>query len=154
MLKLPSIVDGRRLRDFLAAANYTPKHFQSTAILRELPTLATALPVAPDTTAEESALGVLLRWFFKGAPQSAAAVAGFIPGDVLRILVDCGLLHARENSLIPTVMLTPCDEYYFAADPLSRMRSAEAGSRSCGPTRPPGCCSFSVCKGPRGRLSI
>ena len=127
MLKLPSIEDGRRLRDFLAAANYTHEHFQSTAILRELPNVTTTAPAVPDTTAQSS-LDVLLRWFFKGLPQPAAAVADFIPADVLGILVDCGLLRRDGTALVATVMLTPCDGFYFAADPMSRMRSAECGS--------------------------
>src|SRR3954449_2582282 len=104
MLKLPLIEDARKLRDFLEAAKYTQQHFQSTEILRELPSVTTTAPAVPDTPAE-SALDVLLRWSFKGLPQSAAAIADFIPGDVLGILIDCGLLRREANSLFPAVML-------------------------------------------------
>ena len=128
MLTLPTLDDGRRLRDFLAAADYTQKHFQETTDLRELPIRSGNNPELLARTAELSVLNVLLRWFFLGMPQSAAAAGGFIPQDIVRILTECGLLRRDGDLLAPNVMLTPCDEFYFAADPVTRMSSPDSAS--------------------------
>ncbi len=128
MLTPPTPDDARRLHDYLAAANYTHKYFQETAALRELPLRSGGNPELIERTAELSVLNVLLRWFFLGLPQAAAAVGDFLPDGILRTLVDCGLLRAEEDRLAPNVMLTPCDDCYFAADPAARMSSADSAS--------------------------
>src|SRR5262249_50666574 len=55
-----------------------------------------------------------------------AATAELIPEEIRDVLVECGLLRLENGNLVPTVMLTPCDDLYFAADPMSR-DTAESG---------------------------
>lgn len=128
MLTLPTIDEGRRLREFLAAANYTHKQFQDAPILRELPARSGSTPELLEHTAGATTLNVLLRWFFAGMPQPAAEAGSLIREDILRLMLGCGLLREEAGQLAPNVMLTPCDDFYFAADPAARANSPDAAS--------------------------
>lgn len=126
MLKLPATDDARRLREFLADAGYSHKKFLETPALRELPVRSGNSQVLLERTAEPTVLNVLLRWFFLGLPVAATTVRACLPAPILQILLDCGLIRAEGDGFVANVMLTPCDDFYFAADPAARMQSPES----------------------------
>ena len=126
MLNPPSPDDARRLREFLSASGYTHKNFQEMPLLRELPLGRSGSPELKEHTATPTPMNVLLRWFFLGMTQTAPAAAEAVPADVIGVMVKCGLLRESEAGLVPTVLLTPCNELYFAADPATRMNTPES----------------------------
>ena len=111
----------RRLKEFLASCGYTHETFRDTPALRELPSGTGASELAMAHTAEPSTLNVLVRFFFLGMSQEADVAEQFVPATITEMLLESGVL-ARDGSLfVPTVMLTPCDDYLFAADTWMRM---------------------------------
>ena len=126
MLTPLSHPDGRRLRGFLAEAGYAHEPFQRNPALRELPHGTGSLAFMLEHTREGTPLNILLRWFLLGVAQPGEFVAPHIPEPLLAMMTSCGLLACRDSMLSPSVMLTPCDEYMFAADCAARMRSAHA----------------------------
>lgn len=126
MLIPPTPDDALRIREFFAAAGYTHQHLQGTPVLRELPLRSGSSHDLLEHTAEPSVVNTLLRWFFLGSTQSPDAVKPFIPEPMVQSLLECGLLSRGAEGLVPHAMVTPCDEYYFAADVSSRMSSAQA----------------------------
>ena len=126
MLKPPTTDDALRIREFFAGAGYTHKHLQETPALRELPLRSGSSHALLEHMVDSSPVNTLLRWFFAGAPQSPEAVRPFIPESILQILLECGLLSLGSGGLTPNAMVTPCDEYYFAADVSTRMTSAQS----------------------------
>ncbi|HXB72179.1 MAG TPA: methyltransferase [Candidatus Acidoferrales bacterium] len=126
MLRPLNSENARRLRDFFAESGYTHERFQQNPALRELPVHPRSGPAPHESTAEPSALNTLLRWFLVNIPQTRDAVRKFVPEPILEIMLSCGVLTAGSGRLAGTVMLTPCDEFLFAADPAARMNSPES----------------------------
>ena len=128
MLKRLHSEDAVRLRDFFAESGYTHQRFQSSPALRELPMRSGNVHGLEESAAEPSAFNSLLRWFLRGIPQSCGAVGPFVPGPIVEIMLGCGLLTRDSGQLAATVMVTPCDEFLFAADPAARMNSPESSN--------------------------
>ena len=118
--------DAHRLREFFAEAGYTHARFQANPQLRELPVRRGITPLAHESAHDPSAFGTLLRWFFQGVPQSREEASQTVPEALIDVMVRCGLLSDGSGRLAGTVMLTPCDEFLFAADLTGRMRSPES----------------------------
>jgi methylase of polypeptide subunit release factors len=123
----PLAASPRQLREFLIDAGFTFERFKDDPTLRDLPSRRLGnLPFLLECTAEPTALHVLLRWFFLGQPQEIERFAGLIPDAVLTTLLDTGMLACQGNRFTPAVMLTPCEEFLFAADPAGTLESAES----------------------------
>ncbi len=117
MLTPLPVDDCRRIRAFFQEAGYTEPHLRKHLGAAELPSprlrnLARLL----DRTSEPSTLNALLRWFWLAVPQNAAEAASLVPGNILQLLLEAGLLVAAGDSLHPSVMLLPTDEFLVAAD--------------------------------------
>jgi methylase of polypeptide subunit release factors len=124
MLKPLSTADAQRLREFLREANYTHEEFESRRLLLDLPSRASGnLPLLLDRTQEPSLTNLILRWFLLDVPAASESTAGIVPSSVLALLLECGMLIRDGGSLSPAVMLTPCDQYLFAADTAARLES-------------------------------
>ena len=115
-----------QLREFFAAAGYTDRHFRQTPALRELPHWFHDLSRLLEHTREPSAWNVLLRWFVAGVPQEIEAAAGLVPEPFLALMIGCGMLAREGGQISSTVMLIPCDDFLFAADPAEHIRSGGA----------------------------
>ncbi len=126
MLQLLQPDDARRLREFFAGAGYTHEQFQGKPELRELPTRGGTAVSAGESEEPPSTFRTLLKWFLQGGAQTREAVRPLVPGPILEIMLKCGLLTEDAGGLAGTVMLTPCDEFLFAADLASRMSSAQS----------------------------
>jgi Methyltransferase small domain len=124
MLKLLSAAHAHRLREFLQEAKYTHEELQSNQLLLELPSRSSGnLAVSLDRIREPSLPNLLLRWFFLGVAAESASAVSMVPEPVLAIMLESGILERDGSALRPTVMLTPCDQYVFAADTAGRMES-------------------------------
>ena len=126
MLNPLSPENARQLLDYLATANYNHDQFQQHPSLRELSGNSSQDPALLERTEEPTALNLLMRWFLLGIPQKAAAVDSLVPPPVLEIMLASGLLSLHSGELVPDVMLTPVDEYMFAADQPARLSSVES----------------------------
>lgn len=118
--------DALRLREFFAEAGYTHEQFQGNPALRGLP-VSRGIDLQRDAgAADPTAFNALLRWFFLAIPQTRDTVRSLVPENIVEIMARCGLLTESAGQLAATVMLTPCDQFLFAADPASRMNSAQS----------------------------
>ncbi len=125
----PLTASPRQLREFLAGAGFTFERFMNDPTLRDVPSSRLGnLPALMERTAEPTALNVLLRWFLLGQPQDIESIASLIPAPVLTGLLETGMLGREGNRLTPAVMLTPCEEFLFAADPARTLESAESSN--------------------------
>jgi methylase of polypeptide subunit release factors len=122
MLRHLSTADARRLREFFREANFTPEEFESRRLLLDLPSRG-SLPLLLDSTREPSLSNLLLRWFLLDVPATSESAACLVPSSVLALLLECGMLIRDGGSLSPAVMLTPYDQYLFAADTATRLES-------------------------------
>ena len=117
------------LLEFFHQAGFTHEQFQQNPTLRELPSRRLGnLPDLLERTSELTALHVLLRWFFLGVPLEAESIAGVVPAPVITQMVETGMLVADGGRLTPTVMLTPCEGFLFAADPAGTLESPESSA--------------------------
>ncbi len=127
MLKPFSPSDARRLREFLQEAGYTDEEFRKRPALMDLPSRrAGNWPYLLDYTSDPRTLNVLLRLFLFGMRLERPAVAGLISPPVLDLMTGSGMLAPDMDGLVPSVMLTPLDQNWFAADPLWRMESEQS----------------------------
>lgn len=127
MLTPLSPLDSERLRGFLAEAGYTHEEFRKKPELAEIPSRRAAnLPRLLDRVREPSPRNLLVRWFCLGVPVERQFASAFVPERVLQAMVESGMLLHDGESLSPAVMLTPCDQYFFAADTAARMESQES----------------------------
>jgi methylase of polypeptide subunit release factors len=126
MLKPPSQENALLIRNFFREAGYDHEQFRRNPLLRDLPSRrAGNLPYLLEGTREPSALNLLLRCFFLGAACDNGALASVIPEPVLASLVASGMLAAEGDLLLPSVMMTPCDDDLFAADMAARVESPQ-----------------------------
>ncbi len=128
MLQCLSASDAGRLRDFFENSGYTDQGFRTTPVLRELPShRAGNISYLLESTCEPTALNILLRLFLFDFPVSMEAAEQVMPGSVLGILRESGMLRIQSDRLVPAAMVTPIDGTLMVADPASRMESDEAG---------------------------
>ena len=122
MLKPLSAEGAARLREFFERAGYTYDGFRHNINLREIPSKRSGnMGFLLEVTREPSVINFLLRWFFIGVPVESDAVAGQIPQLIVLLMLESGLLTRDQGRLVPNVMLTPTEEFLFAADPAMRM---------------------------------
>lgn len=124
MLTTASAADAQRLCEFFREAGYTHEEFERLRLLRDLPSHSSGdLRLALERTRDSSLRNLVLRWFFLGVPAPCEAAASLVPEAVLALLLESGMLIRDGGVLAPAVMLTPCDQCLFAADPRSRLEA-------------------------------
>ena len=127
MLKPLDPENASRLRTFFHDAGYTHDQFRLNPLLRDLPSRrAGNLPFLLEGTREVTLLNLLVRCFFLGVPCESLALSKFVPGRILESMIESGVLLPDGASLQPSVMVTPCDEYIFAADMAARLESPDS----------------------------
>jgi predicted RNA methylase len=117
MLNLLSVDDSRRLRAWFEETGYTEtslrKHLGAAELpARHLRNHARLL----DRTSAPLALNILLRWFWLALPQSRKQAQELIPGDILSLMLQSGLLQADGGDLLPRAMLLHFDGFLVASD--------------------------------------
>jgi SAM-dependent methyltransferase len=123
----PLSANPQALLEFFRESGFTHEQFQRNPALRELPSQRLGnLPDLLERTAEPTALNTLLRWFFLGMPLESGSIAQLIPASVVTTMLEMGMLVRDGGRLTPTVMLTPCEGFLFAADPARTLESPEA----------------------------
>jgi SAM-dependent methyltransferase len=122
MLKPLSAEGALRLREFFKAAGYTYDGFRHNINLREIPSKRSGnMGFLLEVTREPTVFNLLLRWFFIGVPVESTTVAGQIPQLIVLLMLESGLLTRQGELLLPNVMLSPMEDFLFAADPAMRM---------------------------------
>jgi methylase of polypeptide subunit release factors len=117
------------LLEFFREAGFTHEQFKQNPTLRELPSRRLGnLPDLLERTSELTALDVLLRWFFLGVPLETDSIASVVPAPVVTQMLETGMLVRDGVRLTPTVMLTPCEGFLFAADPAGTLESPESSA--------------------------
>jgi len=123
----PVSADPKPLLEFFREAGFTHDQFQRNPTLRDLPSRRLGnLPDLLERIAEPTPLHTLLRWFFLGVPIEGEAAAAFVPAPVLALMLATGMLVRDGAALAPKVMLTPCEDSLFAADPAGTLESPES----------------------------
>lgn len=123
----PVAANPQPLLEFFKEAGFTHGQFKQNPLLRDLPSCRLGnLPELLERTSEPTALHLLLRWFFLGAPLDGGILAGQVPAPVLTLMLETGMLVRDGDRLAPTVMLTPCEGFLFAADPACTLESPES----------------------------
>lgn len=124
---ITSLSDARRLREYLAAEQYTQAGLQARRAIRKLPMrYAGNLPLLLDATSEPTPFNVIARLFLFGLEQPGSHVARVLTEDVVRILIDTQMVSGQGDALLPQVMLTPFDDNWIASDPLFRFEPHRA----------------------------
>ena len=126
MLKPLSNDDAQRIRGWLKDSGFVHDTFRESPWLRELPKNSADLAYMMERTGRPDVLNLLVRLFFLGVPQDTSSVAGLIPAPVLESMASCGVLRRDGGDVTSNVMLTPCDDFVFAADSPARMRSGHS----------------------------
>jgi predicted RNA methylase len=124
MLKVLSIDEAQRVRQFFEAAGYTKDNLMDRLGFIELPSARLRnLARLLDRTREPSCLNALLRWFWIGSPQEASAIEPWIPRWFSELCLECGLLCADGPSLVATATLVPVEGFFIASDHQTRAES-------------------------------
>lgn len=123
-IKPLSDADGQRLCEFFRQAGYTHQAIESRRLPRDLSArdAADLTPLLEDT-GEPTLANLILRWFFLNVPAAYEMAARLVPSTVMTLLLECGMLLREGEMLSPAVMLTPCEQYLFAADSAARLES-------------------------------
>lgn len=117
MLNLLSAEDARRLRSWFEETGYNETNLRKHLGAAELPArLLRNHARLLDRTAAPIAINVLLRWFWLALPQNRSQVADLIPGDILALLLQSGLLTENGDDLLPHAMLLHFDGFLVASD--------------------------------------
>ncbi len=120
MLRTLSPEEGALLREFLFESNFKQSEIRDRFSLRELPSKRLGnLPQLLYRTRERTRLSTLLRWFFLGTAVDEDTARELIPENILRILLDCGLLSLTDGQFQSPVMLAPFEDLLVASDPLA-----------------------------------
>ncbi|MGB9457435.1 MAG: PqqD family peptide modification chaperone [Bryobacteraceae bacterium] len=123
----PLSADPKQLLEFFQEAGFTHEQFKQNPTLRDLPSRRLGnLPELLERTSEPTAQHMLLRWFFLGVPLEDQSIAGLVPAPVVGLLLETGMLAREGGRYIPKVMLTPCEDFLFTADPAGTLESPES----------------------------
>src|SRR6266567_4617798 len=117
MLNLLSADDSSRLRAWFEETGYTETSLRKHLGAAELPSrhLRNHARLL-DRTSAPLALNVLLRWFWLALPQTRKEAEDLIPGDILSLMLQSGLLKADGDHLLPRAMLLHFDGFLVASD--------------------------------------
>jgi methylase of polypeptide subunit release factors len=117
MLKPLSKDDSRRLLVFFDEAGYTEPNLRKYLGAPELPSKHLRnQPRLLDRTSASTLLNALLRWFWLGHAQNETQIAAVVPGELLSLLNESGLLQAEDGVWTPMAMLLPVDTFLVASD--------------------------------------
>jgi methylase of polypeptide subunit release factors len=117
MLKLPSPDDSQLLRSIFEEAGYAETNLRKYLGAAELPSRHLRNhPRLLDRTSAPTLLNTLLRWFWLGYPQSTGEIAGLVPDQLLTLLLESGLLVAKDDGYVAHAMLLPVDGFLVASD--------------------------------------
>jgi hypothetical protein len=122
MLRTQSREDAQIIRSYLKDSGFVHDTFRESPGLRVVPKDETGLAQALERTAEPSVLNLLVRLFFLGAPHQAQAAAAHLPDPVRDAMERCGMIRWEGQQIVANVMVTPVDDFLFAADSSARMR--------------------------------
>jgi predicted RNA methylase len=126
VLELASPAQADCLRQFFTEAGYSEENLGKVFGLVELPSVRQRnVPRLLDRTREPGVLNTLLRWFWIGIPQEAAAVEAFVPPPINDLLVESGLLSRRGQQLVPEVMVVPYEGLLISSHHTSRIDAAD-----------------------------
>ncbi len=125
MLTLLSPPDAQTVRDFLCTTGYTDTEFRSRPGLRDLGPASRLYLL--EYVREPNRLNVLLRLLLFGLKVEQKTVASVVPPSILQILLQARIVTSEGDWLVPSVMLTPLDGFWFAADPMGRLLSEDSG---------------------------
>jgi methylase of polypeptide subunit release factors len=127
MLKPLSQEGSLRLRRYFDEVEYTEPSLRKYLGAAELPSPQLRnQPRLLDRTSAATPLNVLLRWFWLGNQQSRAQSADLIPGDVISLLLEAGLLRTQTDHLVASAMLLPVDSFLVASDHPRAIESNQA----------------------------
>jgi methylase of polypeptide subunit release factors len=119
--------DAQRFREFVVGTGYTDDGFQKRPALRELPSRRSGnLTYLLEATREPTALNLLVRLFLFDLPVDEQSARNAIPPSILKLMLDSGMVRPAGDRLSASVMLTPLDDFLFAADPVTKMESGAA----------------------------
>jgi Methyltransferase small domain len=116
MLKSLTVEDAKFLREFFAEADYSQESILRQPLLRDLAVRRDAAVAQFFGAEDTSMLKLLLAWFYLGDSIECAFASDLIPADVLACLVNTGMLVRKGRRLMPGVMLTPDQGFFFASD--------------------------------------
>jgi methylase of polypeptide subunit release factors len=127
LLELASPAKAERLRQLFTQADYSEDKLKKLFGLVELPSVRERnVPRLVDHTREPGLLNTLLRWFWIGLAQEAAAVAPFVPAPITDLLVESGMLSRQgDNQLVPEVMVAPYEGFLMASHHTSRIDAGD-----------------------------
>jgi methylase of polypeptide subunit release factors len=117
MLTQLPVESSNRLRAFFDEAGYTESNLRKHLAAAELPSprLRNRARLLYRTSAV-SQLNTLLRWFWLGAAQDQEESSAQIPGEILSLMLESGLLVAEGRVLAPAAMLLHIDGFLIASD--------------------------------------
>jgi predicted RNA methylase len=117
MLKPLSTEDSRKLLAFFDEAGYTEPNLRTYLGAPELPSRQLRNhPRLLDRTSAPTLVNALLRWFWLGRVQNETQIEAVVPGELLALLKDSGLLESEGGGLTPVAMLLPVDGFLVASD--------------------------------------
>ena len=127
MLTPLSAESSRCLRAFFEESGYTDQNLRKHLGAPELPSRQLRNEARLlDRTSALTTLNVLLRWFWVGCAQKRDKIADTIPGEILALLLESGLIRADGNSLTPAAMLLHIDGFLVASDHASAIERRQA----------------------------
>jgi len=117
MLNVLSVDDAHRLRSWFEEEGYTETNLKKHLGAAELPSrhLRNHARLL-DRTSAPVPLNVLLRWFWLALPQNRKQASDLVPGDILSVLVQSGLLKEEGDDLLPRAMLLHVEGFLVASD--------------------------------------
>ncbi len=126
MLNPISHNDAQRLREFLLESGFEEGNLRTQRYFVELPSSRLRnIPRLLASTREPNRLNTLLRWFWLGVPQDAAASAAFFPPWFVDLALSCGLLRREGDRLTAEVMLFPSDGFLTACDHTAKIDASD-----------------------------
>src|SRR5580692_125834 len=117
MLNQLSAESSNRLRTFFDEAGYTESNLRKHLAAAELPSprLRNRARLMYRTSSL-SQINTLLRWFWLGNSQDREESAAQVPGEILSLMLESGLLTAEGRMLAPAAMLLHIDGFLIASD--------------------------------------
>jgi methylase of polypeptide subunit release factors len=109
--------DAQKLTTFLRDVDFTQENLEQRLNLVDIPSRRLRnMPRLLDRTQPNTALNLLLRWFFVGVPVENTVAAALLPEWTIGLCSQCGLLRSDGELLIPGAMLLPFGDLYIASD--------------------------------------
>jgi hypothetical protein len=116
MLQCLNVDENREVREFLREAGYNMQNLSARFASTEAASLQIMKLALVESSLEPNRLNTLLRWFWIGTPVAETTARECLPGRILDLLLQSGMVALQNGSFTSPFRISPFSDFLVVSD--------------------------------------